>query len=355
MTTRPLRVLAADVGGTKTILAVYEFREGVWTEVASTRFASTEHASLEEAAQAFLATVGDLPSVAAIGAAGPVEDGRCQVTNLPWVVDARSLTRTLGIERVAVINDFEAVARGLLELQPHQLVVLQAGQPDPGGPIAVLGAGTGLGEAVLVRTPLGPRILPTEGGHTTLAARDEIEDGLVRFLRRRFPDHVSWERALSGPGLAMIYEYVLEAGLADSLASTRARMEHEDPSMVIGQLGSAESDPACARALAIFVSLYGAEAGNLALKSMSTGGLFVAGGIAPKILPAIQRGTFLRSFLAKGRMRPWLQRIPVSVVVDSRVGLYGARALAASLASDGTDAGSRAVPIRRGNGDDGAR
>jgi glucokinase len=333
MTSAAVRVLAGDVGGTKTVLALYEHRETGWVEVASTRFASAEYPGLEAPAHAFLAGVGARTDAAAIGIAGPVVNGRCDATNLPWVVDARALGAALGIERVALVNDFEATALGLLELEPRHLVVLQAGSPDPDGPIAVIGAGTGLGEAILLRTPSGPRVLPTEGGHATLAARDAIEENLVRFLRRRFTDHVSWERAVSGPGLARIHEYVLEAGLAKSHPATLARMRSEDPSAVVGELGTTGADPGCARALDLFVSLYGAEAGNLALKSLPTGGLFVAGGIAPKILPAIQRGVFLEAFLAKGRMRPVLERIPVAVVVDSRVGLYGARALAARLAT----------------------
>ncbi|WP_169791530.1 glucokinase [Sandaracinus amylolyticus] len=326
------RVLAGDVGGTKTALSLCERHERGWIEVATTTFPSADHAGLEAPARAFLQTVGGAPiSAAAFGVAGPVKDHRVYTTNLPWLVDGPSLAVALGAQRVAVINDFEATARGLLELGPEHVAVIQEGVIDPMGPIALLGAGTGLGEATVVRTPAGVRVLPSEGGHTDFAPRDEVEDGLLRFLRRRHPDHVSYERVVSGMGLAAIHAYVVESGLATCHPSTLARLVDEDPGAVIGELGASGSDPACAHAVAMFVSLYGAEAGNLALKTLPTGGLFVAGGIAPKLLGAIRGGAFLSSFLAKGRMRPVLETIRISIVVEPRVGLHGARALAASL------------------------
>lgn len=332
MTAIGTRVLAGDVGGTKTVLSLYERAPDAWTEIATTTFASASHGGLEAPTAAFLDAASARPVAAAFGVAGPVKDGRCHTTNLPWLIDARALCTSLGIPRVAVINDFEATARGLVELDASEVVVLQEGRVDPSGPVAVLGAGTGLGEAILVRTPAGLQVLATEGGHASFAPQSELEDGLLAFLRARHPDHVSYERVLSGPGLATLHEYVLESGLATSAPETLARLRVEDPGAVVGELGTADADPACARALAMFVSIYGSEAGNLALKTLPSGGLFVSGGIAPKILPVLRSGAFVESFLAKGRMRDVLETIRVSVVIEPRVGLHGARSLAASLA-----------------------
>ncbi len=325
------QLLAGDVGGTKTALSLFERTADGWIELAATVLSSAVHKGLEAPARVFLEGAGVTPQACAFGVAGPVVGGRCQTTNLPWTVDARALASSLGVARVAVVNDFEATARGLLELGPEQLVVLQEGDVEPGGHAAVLGAGTGLGEAILLRTERGARVLSTEGGHTDFAPRNEEEDGLLRFLRQRHGGRVSVERAVSGPGLAALHAFVLEGGLAKGRADTLVRMQSEDPGTVIGELGAAGSDPACAKALSMFVSLYGAEAGNLALKTLPTAGVYVAGGIAPRILPTLREGGFLAAFLDKGRMRPLLERVRVSVVTDARVGLYGARAIAASL------------------------
>lgn len=327
-----MRVLAADVGGTKTVLALYERVEDGWATVAREVLASAEHAGLEGPAARFLAAHGARPIAAAIGVAGPVKDGRSHTTNLPWIVDARALAVSLGVGEVAVINDFEATARGLLELRADEVVVLQDGVVDPAGPVAVLGAGTGLGEAILVRTPAGLRVLPTEGGHADFAPRDALEDGLLAFLRRATPEHVSYERVLSGPGLASLHAYLVESGIAASRPETMARLATEDPGAVIGELGTRGLDEACARAVAVFASIYGAEAGNLALKCLPTGGLFVSGGIAPKLIDVLRSGGFVESFRAKGRMRPVLETIRVSVVIEPHVGMLGARALAFQLA-----------------------
>lgn len=325
------RVLAGDVGGTKTVIAIYERAESGWIAVAVERVASADHAGIEAPARALLDLVPGKIAAAAIGVAGPVREGCAKVTNLPWRLEARALAAALGIARVHLMNDFEASALGLLELSPDRIEVLQGGRVAAGGHIAVLGAGTGLGEAILVPTERGVRVLATEGGHADLAPRNEIEDGLVRFLRRRSPDHVSVERAVSGPGLAAIHEYVIESGIAPSSPDVLTRIALGDPGAVIGELGAAGMDPGCARAVEIFLSLYGAEAGNLALKTLPTGGLFVAGGIAPKLIEALRRGAFLEAFLAKGRMRAVLEEIRVAVVTDPSVGLLGAAAFAGAM------------------------
>jgi glucokinase len=324
-----MRVLAGDVGGTKTLLAVYEGEPGDLREVRSARYESTKYAGLGDVVREMLGDGVAGVDHAAFGIAGPIRDEMVKTTNLPWEIDGRALAREIGVARVHLLNDFEAVARGIAALAPSQLAVLRDVPTDPDGPVAILGAGTGLGEAILVPTASGPRVLPTEGGHTDFAPRDELEIGLLRFLLERH-DRVSVERVVSGIGLASIYEFLVSRRIAAESESVRARIAREDPGAVIGELGLARTDAACARALDLFVSLYGAEAGNLALTVLPTGGLYVAGGIAPRILPAIERGAFIASFLAKGRMRSVLETIRVSVVLEPRVGILGAALVAST-------------------------
>lgn len=319
-----MRVLAGDIGGTKTLLALLDQQpDGGLRVLLRQRYESRDYPGLAPIVRDFLGK----PEVTGIthagfGVAGPVVDGVCRVTNLPWEIDARQLRDKLGLERVALVNDFAAVAYGVTALGPGDLDILQAGERDPGGPVALIGAGTGLGEALLVPTPAGPRVLPSEGGHADLAPRNEVEIALLRFLLRRH-HRVSYERIVSGPGLVTAYEFVIAEGLAPELSDTRERMASEDRGAVIGARALAGDDPACVRAVELFVGLYGAEAGNLALKTLPTGGLYVAGGIAGKLLPLVRAG-FLPAFLDKGRMSPLLAKIPVAVVTNPEVGLLGA-------------------------------
>lgn len=324
------RLLVGDAGGTKTLLAVHERRADGWHEIAGETLRSAEHAGLEIPSLAFLAREGLTISAAAYGVAGPVEDGVCRATNLPWIVDQRSLAGSLGVP-VTLVNDFEAVAWSLPELRDSQLFLLQPGLVDPGGPMAVLGAGTGLGEALLVPGAGGARVVPTEGGHTDFAPRDELEDDLLRFLRARHHGRVSFERILSGRGLGSLHAFFVETGRAETRPTTLDRLRTEDPGAVVGELAAAGTDEACVAAVDRFVSIYGSEAGNLALKSLPSGGLFVAGGIAPRMLEKMASGEFVAAFLAKGRMRAVLERIRVQIVVDSRAPLVGARVLGERL------------------------
>lgn len=319
-----MRVLAGDIGGTKTLLAILERQpDGSFRALQRERFESGKHVGLAPIVREFLART-DVPiERAGFGVAGPVVGGRVRVTNLPWEIDAAQLADELGLSRVALVNDFAAVAYGVTALAPEDLAVLQAGERDPSGPVALIGAGTGLGEAVLVPTPAGLRVMPSEGGHCDLAARNELEFALMRFLLQRHR-RVSYERIVSGPGLVTAYEFVIAAGLAPELPDTRERMSREDRGAVIGTRALAGDDPACARAVEIFLDLYGAEAGNLALKVLPTGGLFIAGGIAGKLLPLLRAGGFMRAFGDKGRMSPLLAKMPVAVVTNADVGLIGA-------------------------------
>jgi glucokinase len=262
------------------------------------------------------------PSSAAFGIAGPVVKGRCVATNLPWGVDERVLARRLSIKRVTLLNDLVALAFGALDVPKGKLHSLSdAGKPRKrGSNVAVLAAGTGLGEATLIWD--GARFVPnaTEGGHSDFAPRDDIEIELLRFLRERF-GHVSWERVLSGSGLGNIYDFFVRSkGLVESPETARA----------IAELGATKTSEPASRALRLFASIYGAEAGNLALKTMAVGGVYICGNIAARMVAVLDEGGFLRAFVDKGRFGPLMETIPVAVVLDSDVGLAGAARVAFS-------------------------
>jgi len=311
-------VLVADVGGTNCRFAIARGRD----IEAFHAYPSASAPGIEPLLTAYLARTGARPQALSLAVAGPVEDGVCRATNLPWIVDAARIAADLatgGLDAtVTVLNDFEAIAWGVREVPASLLSSLQEGEPDGDGPIAVLGAGTGLGEAIAVPCGSGLRVIPTEGGHADLAPRNGQEDELLAFLRERFVDHVSYERVLSGPGLALIYEHLAPDG-----AERDAVMGAPDPAReVIARL---DTSAVCRRAAELFVDLLGAEAGNLALKTLPRGGLYLAGGMAPR-LRALVESRLLATFLAKGRMAPVLARIPVRLVLDGQVGLRGAAA-----------------------------
>ena len=325
-------LLSGDIGGTNTRLALWERRgdSAAWSEVKKATFPSPAFHGLAPIVRAFLGAETARVTNAAFGVAGPVIDDVCRATNLPWTIDARNLERDLGIKRIRLINDFYAIALGIGSLGQDDLTVLQQGEVDPLGPIAIIGAGTGLGEAVALPEPQGFRVLPSEGGHTDFAPRDDLEIELLRFLLRRHR-RVSYERVVSGPGLATIYEFLTTTAVEADSPSLRARMQEHDPAVVIGEAALAGGNGAASRAVEMLCSLFGAEAGNLALKVLPTGGLHVAGGMAPKLMPVIQRGAFMDSFLNKGRMSPLLEKVRVSIITNTGVGLLGARAVASAL------------------------
>jgi glucokinase len=256
-------------------------------------------------------------------------DGRCVATNLPWIVDERHIAAGAGAP-VKLVNDLEATAHGVLTLPADKFLVLQAGTPKPGGNVALIAAGTGLGQALVVRDGQGYRVVPSEGGHASFAPADELQVDLLRFLRAEF-GHVSWERILSGPGLANVYRFL--QGRAGHAAPDwlRARLQREDPGAVIGEVGLAGRDPVCVEALDLFVSIYGGQAGNLALETLAMGGVVVGGGIAPKIKAKLADGGFMTAFRAKGRMESLLASMPVKVALEARAGLLGAAHLAAGM------------------------
>jgi len=325
-----MMVLAGDVGGTKVNLAHYALEDGRLARVLLETYSSRKFDSLYACVRVFLKEHPAPLAAAAIGIAGPVVAGQSTLTNLGWEVDAAVLARELGLDRVALLNDLEATAYGTLRLEAADALVLQEGRPRSGGAIAVIAAGTGLGEGGLVWDGSGYRALPSEGGHVDFAPRDELEMDLLRFLMQDL-DHISYERILSGPGLSVLYRFFRSRSSEREPQWLTEALVAGNPSAVISAAGLERRDRACIDALELFVSLYGAEAGNLALKIFAAGGVFVAGGIAPKIIAKIREGAFLASFLEKGRHRGLLEQMPLRVVLDEHTALTGAAHYAALL------------------------
>jgi glucokinase len=321
-------ILAGDVGGTNARFALAEVRHGRVVLVARETFASREHGGLEALAARVARRASPPVTHACVGIAGVVRDGRCAATNLPWVVDQRDLARGLGLPAAILINDLEATAHGLAELGPADLAVLQAGEADPRGNLAVMAAGTGLGEAGLVWDGRRYRPFATEGGHADWAPRDALEVELWRHLAREL-GHVSVERVVSGPGLHQVYRFLRDTGRGDEPAWLAEALRTRAPGPVISEAALAGRSELCGRALDLMVGAYGAEAGNLALRMMATGGVYVGGGIAPRILDRLRAGGFLAAFTAKGRLEAFMRRIPVQVVLEERVALLGAARCAA--------------------------
>jgi glucokinase len=318
-----VRVLAGDIGGTKTAVAIAEVGPRSLSFARTRRYPSAAWAGLAEILEDFLADERQRPRTAAFGVAGPVLDGRAKVTKLPWLLDERALSARLRIRRVRLINDFVAAALAVPRLSTRRAALIVPGRREPGGPIGVIGAGTGLGQAVLLPSGRDWIGVASEGGHVDFGPRDDREDGLVRFVRERF-GRVDRDRLLSGEGLGHIYDFVKsQRGRRDSPLVARAFAE-EDRAAAISRFALSGRDRLCSEALEIFVSIYGSEAGNLAIQYRSTGGVFLAGGIAPKILPALRDGLFQTSFRSKPPLEGLLARIPVRVVLDPDVGLVGA-------------------------------
>lgn len=331
-------ILAGDIGGTKTALGLFEPAQGGGTlrTVRRAVFPSREHASLEELVTRFLGPERPPLDAACFGVAGAVVEGAVRTTNLPWVVETEALRAASGASRVRLLNDLEAAAYGVLFLPPDSLAVLQPGQRRLfGGNVAVIAAGTGLGEGMLIFDGERHHPVPSEGGHAGFAPRTDEEIELLRFLRRRFEGHASWERVLSGPGLRNLYDFErARSGMAEP-AWLAERLAEGDGAAAVSRAALAGEDPVCARALARFATLFGVEAGDLALRCIALGGVCLCGGIAPKILPALQAGGFLEAFADKGRFAPVLRSLPVRVALDPEAPLLGAAHFALRVASPG--------------------
>lgn len=323
-----MRVLAGDIGGTKTAIATIEIAAGRCRILREERYPSAEYETLEAILGRFLSSERLLPAAAGFGVAGPVRDGKSRITNLPWRLDARALSRKIGIRRLALVNDFGANARGLRYLGPKQVATLWRGRPEKNGPVAILGAGTGLGQAGVLPDGDHDIVAASEAGHVDFGPRTAQEGRLVDFLRARF-GRATRERILSGSGLELVYEFLAAEGAARPNRTVTAELaEAEDRAAVISRLGLGRKDRLSREALDLFVSIYGSETGNTALQYRATGGVYVAGGIAPKILPALRRPAFLRALHDKAPMKELIVGIPVRVVLDPNLGLYGAAAAA---------------------------
>lgn len=350
-------ILAGDIGGTKTNLALYDWSAERVEPVRLETFHSADYKSLEEILEEFLtppkppmllddievapsgeeqAEVEPVPAepiklaAACFGIAGPVIENHSQTTNLPWVVDGAAIAKRFDIPRVQLLNDLEATAYGILLLRPDELEVLNPGNPPKKRQaLALIAAGTGLGEAILFWDGKSYRPMPSEGGHTDFAPNNDYEIELLRYLRSQFL-HVSYERILSGPGLNAIYEYVRDTKKNEPTWLAE-KIKVGDPAAEIAEAGLKGQADIAKQALDLFASIYGAEAGNLALKALSLDGVYVAGGMAPKLIKKLQDGTFMKAFINKGRYKRLLGNMPVKVVMNQQTALLGAASVAAAL------------------------
>jgi glucokinase len=319
-------ILAGDIGGTKTLLALYDESAGGLHPVRDATFPSQDYAALEEILAKFMHSAGG-PTLRAVccGVPGAVIDGKCQTTNLPWKLDEVELAKSVKAPAGKLMNDLEAAAYGMLHLCPDELAPLNPhAQLRRKGNVAVVAAGTGLGEAMLYWDGRQHHPLASEGGHVDFAPRTDQEIDLFRWLRGKF-GHVSYERVLSGPGFVNVFHYLRETGkYAETPALAERLAAGGDPSVPVSQLGVAGADPLCVATVDLFCELYGAEAGNVALKCVALGGVYIGGGIAPKMLPAFKKGRFLQAFIAKGRFSALLQSLHVEVALNPRAPLIGA-------------------------------
>ena len=319
-----MMILAGDIGGTSARLAYFEQKQNRLHPVVEEVKHSHEYPSVQAAVLEFQNKHNYSVACACLGVAGPVQNGRVEAPNLPWVIDSSALEHALGIDKVYLINDLEANAYGLSELLEADFAVLASGDPKVEGNAAVISAGTGLGEAGLYWDGVEHHVFAAEGGHADFAPANEIQVKLWSFLRKKFGGHVSWERVLSGPGQYNIYEFLRETGRGTEESWLTEEMKADDPSAVISRNGLSGKSPLCEQAVNVFVEIYGAAAGNLALKFLAVGGVFIGGGIAPKILPKMKEPRFFEAFCDKGRLRSLLEKIPVRVVLNDKTALLGA-------------------------------
>jgi glucokinase len=338
-------ILAGDVGGTKVHLALYDFTNGKLKYTREERFPAKDYSGLEAIVTEFLG--GDKATAACFGVPGPVRDGRLRLTNLPWTLDSRELSHNLGIDHVFLINDLEANGYGIAELTPEQVYTLSEGDPSQIGNRALIAAGTGLGEGLLTWNGRIHVPYPSEGGHADYAPRNEDEIDLLRFLKQKYNGRISFERVISGMGMTSVYEFLREvrgveepAWLAEQIAAA------SDANSVITEMALAGKSEICEKTLDMFVSAYGAEAGNLALKVLSVGGLYIGGGIAPRILEKLKDGIFIKAFTDKGRLSQLLINMPVRVILESRAAVLGAAAYAEARAAELSGISPRAASVK---------
>jgi glucokinase len=323
-------LLAGDIGGTKTVLAIFSPDAGPRTPLAEATFPSSRYKRLETIVREFLADVNLPVDRACFGLAGPVVAGTAQVTNLPWKINEASLKQTFGWTAARLLNDLESVAYAVPILEPGDLHTLNAATPVVHGNIAVIAPGTGLGEAFLTWEGARYRAHASEGGHASFAPSNQLEIGLLNYLReRKGHGHVSFERVCSGLGIPNIYDYLKESGYAEEsswLADSLAAAADPTPVIMNSALGQSQQCELTVATLKTFVTILGAEAGNLALKVLSTGGVYLGGGIPPRIVSALEHPRFLEAFRSKGRFRELLDAMPVQVILNPKTALLGAAA-----------------------------
>ena len=330
-------VLAGDVGGTKTLLCLYRASDGpsgetILTEVHKALYPSSAYTDFADLMAAFVDDVAPRrPAAACLGIAGAVQDRRCKATNLPWVIDADDLADAFALDDVLLLNDLEAAAHGMLHLAANEFVELNPNAVQKVGHSAVIAAGTGLGQAILAWDGRQHVVLPTEGGHADFAPNSVQEDALLLYLRARFGGHVSNERILSGAGFGNLYDFLRTTGYAPPSAGIEEEMAAGDRNAVVSRHGLEGSDPLCTEAMRLFVRIYGREAGNLALRCLPRGGIFIGGGIGPKIREALAEGEFMRGFLDKGRMTDSIRDIPLRLSLNPEAPLLGAAHMAVRI------------------------
>ncbi|MFQ5598812.1 MAG: glucokinase [Nitrospiria bacterium] len=316
-------ILAGDIGGTHTRLALFQNEGDVKTPLREATLSSRKYTGLVSAVRFFLEGQTGPIRAACFGVAGPVFEGRCTATNLPWCVDAAELAKALTIPSLKLINDLEAMVLGALVIEEKDLYILNAGAPEVKGNRAVIAAGTGLGEGMLFWDGTQYRSSASEGGHCDFAPRNPLEIELLEFLLTRY-QRVSYERLLSGPGLLNLYEFLKNRKESDEPAVLKARLKKEDPSAVITEMALSGESELCVEAIDLFAAIYGAEAGNLALKVLATGGVYIGGGIAPKIVKPLSEGRFMKAYGDKGRFSDLVARIPVHIILNDQCALLGA-------------------------------
>ena len=324
-----MKVLAGDIGGTKTNLALFEAGEDDILLLEEQTFHSADYAGLEVVTTEFLKNREVEVGAACFGIAGPVIDGVCRTPNLPWIVSEKSLSEELGIAAMRLINDLEATGYGIPSLNADQLITLNEGQVSDGGNIALIAAGTGLGEAALMWNGAHYHVLASEGGHADFAPRNELEMELLRYLLT-LKARVSYERVLSGPGLVNVYEFLKSSGQGEEPEWLAAEIAaSNDHAMTISKHALTGKAEICVKTLELFVSIYGAQAGNLALTLKATGGVYVGGGIAPKIIEKLKDRTFVKAFMDKGRLSTLVEAMPIHVIMNPKTALLGAANYAA--------------------------
>ncbi|HET9181365.1 MAG TPA: glucokinase [Candidatus Angelobacter sp.] len=321
-------ILAGDIGGTHTRISLFQVNQHRLQKLVDRVYPSRDYKSLDEIVSLFVSNEDVRVLAACFGIAGPVMHGKVSTPNLAWVVDALQLAKLLQVPTVWLINDLQAHASGIDDLAEADFVPLNTAAPSEGN-AALIAAGTGLGEAGLYWDGIRRHPFACEGGHSDFAPRDELQTEMFRYLRQKF-GHVSYERILSGHGLQNIYEFLRESRTEQEPAWLKGELgQAADPAEVISHVGLNGKAAICEHALDIFVSVYGAEAGNLALKLLATGGVFISGGIAARILPLLKQPAFLQAFISKGRLQPLLENVSVKVVNNDQVGVIGAARYAA--------------------------